>query len=134
MKHPAPRLTRAFALALVMSAFLFVVSRSPVLADRGEPDDDDSGDGAALCIGSHSDSSFNDLVVPKGQTCQLNRFNVVDGDIKVRKGASLIVCPDNDIRGDITADKPNTVFITDQMIGPAGRLLRRRGESRSVAT
>lgn len=47
--------------------------------------------------------------MPKGQTYQLDRFNTVNGDIKVEKGASLIVCPDNDIHGDVT--------VTDNVIG-----------------
>ena len=78
----------------------------------------DLDDAKEACIGSHSFSSFNNLVVPKGQTCMIGRFNVVNGDIKVREGASLIVCPDNDIKGDIKANNPNTVFISDQLIGP----------------
>lgn len=118
-QRPFP-LVRALASSLlIMSPVLLVVGSSPVLADRGE---DDDGDGAAICVGNHGGSSFKDLVVPKGQTCQLDGFNVVTGDIKVRKGASLVVCPDNDIRGDIKADKPDTILITDQTIPPCGSI------------
>ena len=76
-----------------------------------------------VCAGSYSGTAFDgDLVVPKGQTCTIGRFNVVNGDINVREGANLIICPDNDIRGGIKANRPNSVFISDQLIGPCAPL------------
>ena len=79
-----------------------------------------------LCSGSHSFSSFNNLIVPEGQTCKLDRFNVVNGDIEVRKGATLIICPDNQILGDVKARNADTVFISDQPIPPC-REIKERG-------
>ena len=73
--------------------------------------------GSRTCIGNYSYTTFDDLVVPEGQTCMIARFNVVNGNIKVKEGASLIICPDNDIRGNIRANKPDTVFISDQIVG-----------------
>ena len=73
--------------------------------------------GTEVCVGNYVNTSFGDLVVPKDETCQLDRFNVVSGNIKVEKGASLIVCPDNEIQGSVNAHKPNTVFISDLTVG-----------------
>lgn len=70
------------------------------------------------CIGNYSGSSFYDLVVPKGQTCQLDRFNVVNGSIKVEKNASLTICPDNEIHGDIKAHNADSIYISDLTGGP----------------
>lgn len=76
------------------------------------------GGRADVCIGSFAGTSFGNLVVPKDQTCQLNQFNVVNGDVKVEKGASLIVCPDNQIKGSVKAHQPNSVYISDLTGGP----------------
>lgn len=76
--------------------------------------------GPQTCVGNFAGTSFGNLIVPEGQTCQLNRFNVVDGSIKLEKGASLIVCPDNEIRGDVKAHQANSVFISDLVGGPCG--------------
>lgn len=73
-----------------------------------------------VCVGSYSGSTFDDLVVPEGRTCQLNQFNVVNGNIKVKKAASLIICPDNSIQGDIRAKKPGTIHISDLPAPPCG--------------
>ena len=73
----------------------------------------DEDGGEAVCIGNYSGTSFGDLVVPEGQTCQLNQFNVVGGDLKVEKGANLIVCPDNHIQGSVKAHQPGSVYISD---------------------
>ncbi len=79
------------------------------LAKNGKP---------KTCVGNFAGASFGDLVVPEGQTCQLNQFNVVDGSIKVEKDASLIVCPDNEIHGDVKAHQANSVYISDITGGP----------------
>lgn len=76
--------------------------------------------GADVCVGSYFGASFGDLVVPAGQTCQLNQFNVVNGDVKVEKDANLIVCPDNQIQGSVKAHQPNSVYISDLTGGPCG--------------
>lgn len=70
-----------------------------------------------ICSGNYTYTSFGDLVVPQGQTCQLDQFNVVSGSIKVEKDANLIICPDNQIHGDIKAHKANSVYISDQTGG-----------------
>ena len=75
-----------------------------------------------VCTGEYSYASLNDLIVPKGQTCTIGRFNVVNGNIEVKEGANLVVCPDNDIHGNIKADRPNSIFISDQLIGPCAPL------------
>lgn len=90
---------------------LSLFAGNSVLAENGRPQ---------TCVGNYSGASFGDLVVPKGQTCQLDRFNSVNGDIKVEKDASLIVCPDNDIHGDVKAHKANSVYISDLTEGPCG--------------
>lgn len=71
-----------------------------------------------ICVGNYSYSTFGDLVVPKGQTCQLDQFNVVNGSIKVEKDANLVVCPDNEIHGNVRSHKANSVYISDLPGGP----------------
>lgn len=73
---------------------------------------------AGVCTGDHSNSSFNDLIVPEGATCTLTKFNEVDGSIRVDAGATLIVCPDNNIAGSVRAKGATKVFISDQTIAP----------------
>jgi|TARA_Y100000310_G_scaffold75749_1_gene72128 hypothetical protein len=74
--------------------------------------------GKFSCTGTHTESSFNSIIVPQGETCTLEKFNEVSGDITVQQGASLIICPDNDIAGNIKAKGADTVFISDQKIPP----------------
>lgn len=69
--------------------------------------------GSDVCVGSHSYSTFNNIIVPSGNTCKIDRFNVVSGNIKVEEGASLIICPDNEIGGNIKAHAADTIFISD---------------------
>lgn len=72
------------------------------------------GGGAQTCVGNYAGTVFSeDLVVPEGQTCQLDQFNVVYGSIRVEKGADLIVCPDNAIHGDVKSHGANSVYISD---------------------
>lgn len=94
-------------LGILVVGLVFLLN-SPAWAD----------DDNRTCVGNYSGTTFEDIVVPKGQTCQLNRFNVVNGDIKVRKNATLIVCPDNIISGDIKAEQAESVFISDLTISP----------------
>ena len=97
---------------LIGLLLLFLFASYTVLANNGQPQ---------TCVGNFAGTSFGDLVVPEGQTCQLDRFNVVDGSIKVEKDASLIVCPDNEINGDVKAHQANSVFISDIVGGPCSR-------------
>ena len=100
---------KVFVLGVFFCLFLLsLFIKNTVSANSGEPQ---------TCVGNYSYTTLSDLVVPEGQTCMIGRFNVVNGDIKVKAGANLIICPDNDIRGDIKANRPNTVFISDQIIG-----------------
>lgn len=72
-------------------------------------------EGTTTCIGSFSNTTFpHNVVVPDWQTCRLERDNVVVHDVRVGTGASLIVCPDNNIGGSIKADEPSAVIVTDQ--------------------
>jgi len=65
------------------------------------------------CSGGQTFSAFNNIIVPEGQTCVLGQFNVVQGDIEVKQGASLYVYADNDIAGSVIADGAETVYIAD---------------------
>lgn len=67
----------------------------------------------SFCAGSFSFSTFKNIVVPAGSTCKLDRFNVVNGNIDVKSGGSLIICPDNKVNGNIKAEESDTVFISD---------------------
>lgn len=87
---------------LLLAAIMLLASASVTLADK-----------SFLCRGSYSSSTFENVVVPKGNTCKLDRFNTVSGNIKVEEGASLIICPDNEIKGNIKAEGADTVFISD---------------------
>lgn len=70
------------------------------------------------CSDRQTFSAFNNIIVAEGQTCVLDQFNVVQGDIVVNKGATLIVCADNDIAGSILADGAETVSLIDAVGGP----------------
>lgn len=87
--------------------FLFFSNGSPAIA-KSTPQ---------ICSGNYTYTTFGDLIVPQGQTCQLDQFNVVNGNIKVEKDASLVICPDNQIHGDVKAQKANSVYISDQTGG-----------------
>ena len=65
------------------------------------------------CSERQTFSAFNNIIVPEGQTCVLDQFNVVQGDIQVEQGASLYVYADNDIAGSIMADGAETVYLID---------------------
>lgn len=77
-----------------------------------------ANNGHHTCVGNYSYTAFGDLVVPEGQTCQLDQFNSVNGNIKVGKNATLIVCPDNNISGDIKAEQAESVFVSDLTVPP----------------
>lgn len=70
------------------------------------------------CSDRQTFSAFNNIVVPEGQTCILDQFNVVRGDIEVKQGATLVVCPDNDIAGSVRADGADTVKLSDILEPP----------------
>lgn len=74
--------------------------------------------GSQSCVGNYTFTTFGDLFVPRGQTCQLDQFNTVNGNIRVEKDANLIVCPDNEIHGDIKASKAGSVYVSDLTGGP----------------
>ena len=65
------------------------------------------------CSDRQTFSAFNNIIVPEGQTCVLDQFNVVQGNIEVRQGASLYVYADNDIAGNVIADGAETVYLAD---------------------
>lgn len=103
---------KMFVLSAILYLFLFSsLMGNTVFAKKGEPQ---------VCVGNYSGTSFGGLVVPESETCQLDRFNVINGDVKVEKGASLVVCPDNEIHGSVKAHKPNNVYISDLTGGPCG--------------
>lgn len=91
------------SILLCLLLLSFFVSNT-AFAKKGGPD---------VCVGNHSYSTFDNIVVPSGNTCKIDRFNVVSGNIKVEEGASLIICPDNEIKGNIKAEDADTVFISD---------------------
>ena len=99
-------------IGFLMSALIAVIALGGLLSKVEAKGDE------VICNGSHTGSSFGSLLILEDTTCTLERFNVVNGDIKVKEGATLIICPDNDILGNIRANKPNTVFISDQSISP----------------
>lgn len=108
--HKASRIALLVSILAVLG-LLTLPNDTPLSAAAAEP-----------CTGTHSNSTFGNLVVPEGQTCKLDRFNVVSGDIRVERGATLAICPDNTIGGDIKAKRPDTVEISDiinsQYCGP----------------
>lgn len=69
------------------------------------------------CNDRQTFSAFGNIIVPEGQTCVLDQFNVVKGDIIVKEGATLVVCADNDIAGSIIADGAETVALIDSLGG-----------------
>lgn len=95
---------------------LFFLLATVFVKTNAFADNDDNN--VTVCTGNYSGTIFDGLIVPKGQTCQLDQFNVVNGDIKVEKGASLTVCPDNQIVGSVKAHKSNNVYISDLTGGP----------------
>lgn len=108
---------KVYFLSLFLSFLLLI---SALVSSNVFADDEDEDGGATICVSSYSGTTFDNLVVPKGQTCQLDRFNVVNGDVRVEKDANLVICPDNEIHGDVKAHKANSVYISDLTDGPCG--------------
>jgi len=87
-----------------------------------------------FCSERQTFSAFNNIVVPEGQTCILDQFNVVHGDIEVKKGATLVVCPDNDVVGNVIADGAETVNITDILTAPCAWTMDAASTTGAVGT
>jgi len=100
-------ITAIFTAALATGMILAITTYTPFAAAE-----------YFYCSERQTFSAFNNIVVPEGETCILDQWNVVQGDIEVKQGATLVICPDNDIIGNVIADGAETVHITDILAAP----------------
>jgi len=68
-----------------------------------------------VCTGSIGGLTVNNLLVPQGATCTMDQFNVVLGSITVEDNATLFVCADNDIVGNVVAGTGTKLVIRDKL-------------------
>lgn len=93
----------ALALATLLSVLVVALSASPARADNTE------------CTGTLPPGTYDNIVVPKGATCELSS-SIVRGNVRALEGSRLNA-NDNTIEGNVLGNKADVVHL--QSLDPA---------------
>jgi len=108
---------RAFEIGFVMISVLALFSVPLAFSDPHDDSHDDShNNSSVICIGVLPPGIHEKVVVPKGETCTISGASLVLKNVKVQKGATLLVFA-GVINGNIDLKKESNLYMFEGIVG-----------------